>query len=97
MTTGWNRNGRRHQDFPAAVRRQAERDLPRQCAACTATDDLQLDHIRASAHGGSQTIDNAQWLCRVCNGAKARREAAEGQAIRNAKRTRQPERHPGLT
>lgn len=93
----WNRNGRRHKDFPPAVRRQAERELPRECVECGATADLQLDHIRAGAHGGSQTIDNAQWLCRQCNTAKARREAAEGRAIRNAKRTRRVERHPGLT
>lgn len=90
----WNRGGRQHQHFPEAVRRQAKRDLPQQCAACGATDDLQLDHIHAGAHGGSQTIDNAQWLCRTCNTAKARREAAAGQAIRTAKRTLPKRPHP---
>lgn len=93
--TGWNRDGRRHTDFPAAVRRQAQRQLPAQCAECRATNvPLELDHIIAGARGGSNTISNAQWLCVPCNTAKARIEAAEGSAIRNAKRTLPKRPHP---
>lgn len=91
---GWNRNGRRHADFPAAVRRQAHRALPRRCAHCDADQHLVLDHIIAGALGGAQTIDNAQWLCRPCNESKARMEADEGRRIRNAKRHRPREAHP---
>lgn len=93
--TGWNRDGRRHTDFPTAVRRQAQRELPAQCAECRATNcPLRLDHIRNTARGGSNTLDNAQWLCDTCHDRKTRAEAAEGQAIRTAKRTLPKRPHP---
>ncbi|GAC81239.1 HNH endonuclease [Gordonia malaquae] len=95
MSSNWNNNGRYHGGFPAAVKKRAEQELPKVCAHCGATNcPLRLDHIRNTARGGNNTIDNAQWLCDTCHDHKTRAEAAEGQAIRTAKRTLPKRPHP---
>ena len=40
------------------------------CRLCGATNDLQVDHILALAHGGSNHIENLQTLCKRCNNTK---------------------------
>ena len=95
--SNWNRDGRYHGGFPAAVQRQAKRKLPKCCAHCGATDvRLWLDHIVNAASGGPDTIDNAQWLCTDCHDTKTAAERASGQH-RRANRGRHPaQAHPGL-
>lgn len=49
-----------------------ERDGYR-CVTCGTSDDLTLDHIVPWSLGGSDTPDNLQTLCRVCNSRKGTR------------------------
>lgn len=42
----------------------------RKCLACGATEDMHLDHIQPLSKGGSNLIDNLQFLCRGCNLSK---------------------------
>ncbi|WP_429913192.1 HNH endonuclease [Gordonia alkanivorans] len=93
----WNNNGRYHGGFPPAVRRQAQTELPPWCNTCGAEDEpLQLDHIVNKASGGTDTIDNAQWLCDPCHDRKTRQERTQGRK-RQAQTARHPrESHPGL-
>lgn len=79
MPSNWNNNGRYHGGFPPSVRRQAERELPKRCAHCGATNvRLWLDHIVNSAAGGPDIIDNAQWLCTPCHDTKTKKEQRAG-------------------
>lgn len=50
----------------AVVERLGERD-GLCCAACGATDGLQVDHILPTSKGGTNTLDNFQLLCGPCN------------------------------
>ena len=97
MASNWNNNGRYHGGFPASVRRQAERELPKHCAQCGATNvRLWLDHIVNAAAGGPDTIDNAQWLCTPCHDTKTRHEKQAAQAARAGRGRHPTETHPGL-
>lgn len=90
--SNWNNNGRYHGGFPRAVHRQAERELDYRCAHCTRDDTrLWLDHIINKAAGGSDSLDNAQWLCGPCHDTKTKAEAAHA---RWGRRTRTPRQHP---
>lgn len=40
------------------------------CAACYSKEKLAVDHVIALANGGTNTIDNLQVLCKICNGGK---------------------------
>ncbi|MDK8806795.1 HNH endonuclease [Corynebacterium striatum] len=84
-TTHWKR-----------LRNQARRELPNYCAHCGAQGKLELDHIRPHSAGGTDSLDNLQWLCTACHQEKSQGEAA---AARRARRQRLqlPRRpHPGL-
>ncbi|MFC2726459.1 MAG: HNH endonuclease [Corynebacterium matruchotii] len=51
------------------------------------------------AEGGTDGLDNLQWLCPSCHVEKSRREAARGISRRVARRrlySRFAVRHPGL-
>jgi hypothetical protein len=96
--SNWNNNGRQHGGFPATVHRQAERELPKQCAHCGAINvKLWLDHVINKAAGGPDTIDNAQWLCTPDHDAKTKAESAQGLRARAARNRHPAESHPGLT
>lgn len=43
------------------------------CVFCSSTVDLTLDHIRPWSHGGPDTLNNLQTLCRPCNSSKGNR------------------------
>lgn len=84
-TTHWKR-----------LRNQARRELPSYCANCGTQGRLELDHIRPHSAGGTDSLDNVQWLCTACHQEKSQGEAA---AARRARRQRLqlPRRpHPGL-
>lgn len=49
-----------------------ERDEYR-CVRCGSTEDLTLDHIKPRKHGGSNTEENLQTMCRSCNCSKGAR------------------------
>lgn len=55
----------------------ARTNLPNQCAQCGATENLQLDHIKNLARGGTDTTDNIQWLCKPCHQTKTAHESSE--------------------
>ncbi len=43
------------------------------CSKCYTPDDLTLDHIKPLSQGGASVRENAQVLCRACNGRKGAR------------------------
>ena len=43
------------------------------CAYCGSTDNLQIDHIKPIARGGTNDFDNLQILCKSCNCRKSDR------------------------
>ncbi|WNM74504.1 HNH endonuclease [Gordonia phage Birdsong] len=95
--TNWANNGRHYRGFPTTIRRQAQRDLPPWCNKCGADNvSLELDHIINAASGGTDTIDNAQWLCRSCHDQKTRHERAQGRQRRTQQARHPREPHPGL-
>ncbi|MGO3325329.1 HNH endonuclease [Gordonia sp. (in: high G+C Gram-positive bacteria)] len=95
--SNWGHGGRTYRGFPTSVVAQAHRVLPYHCATCGRDDTtLELDHINNNAEGGTDTIDNAQWLCPRCHSEKTRAEAIRGRARRAARGRRPAEKHPGL-
>jgi 5-methylcytosine-specific restriction endonuclease McrA len=53
-------------------KKKAERlaELKTHCRMCGATGELHLDHILPRSRGGSDKMENLQWLCPPCNTAK---------------------------
>lgn len=86
------------------LHRLAKHRIPYLCAQCgaepvTGRGGLELDHIIPVAEGGTDGLDNLQWLCPSCHAEKSRREAARGISRRVARRRlygRFAVRHPGL-
>lgn len=75
----------RRREFNASraqiILRLLEVGKPYICATpeCSATKDLTIDHIEPLSRGGSDEIDNLQFMCRSCNskkGDKLQRRAA---------------------
>ena len=56
-------------------RRRAYTD---KCGNCGIRYNLEFDHILKFSHGGANTAQNLQILCRACNGRKEARETASG-------------------
>lgn len=95
--SNWDKNRQRYDGFSTRVRRQAERELPQQCAQCGAVGvRLWLDHIVNHAAGGADDITNAQWLCTPCHDYKTATERRRGAAARAARGRHPVESHPGL-
>jgi hypothetical protein len=73
---------------------------PERCNQCGATGvRLIQDHITNLAAGGTDTIDNMQWLCHPCHLPKSERERLAGweakQRYRNQRRHLPQRAHPG--
>jgi hypothetical protein len=60
---------RRYSISPWKRREVMERD-GHACRSCGSRTHLEIDHVVAVAHGGSDEIDNLQTLCRTCNRVK---------------------------
>ena len=58
------------------IRQQAKHQLPYECAHCGDGEPLELDHIVNHKRGGTDELDNLQWLCQACHKVKTQREAA---------------------
>ena len=58
------------------IKQQAKHALPYQCAKCGTGEPLELDHIVNHKRGGTDALDNLQWLCPPCHKAKTQQEAA---------------------
>ena len=41
------------------------------CRACNSVSDLQIDHVKPVAKGGTNDLDNLQLLCGACNRQKS--------------------------
>jgi 5-methylcytosine-specific restriction protein A len=80
----------------AKLRRQAQRAIPRRCAWCGSADRLELDHTVNLAAGGTDTLDNVQWLCTDCHRVKTQQERTAGIREFHTKRYRDVEAHPGM-
>jgi 5-methylcytosine-specific restriction endonuclease McrA len=85
------------------LHRLAKQRLSYRCAQCgtepVERDGLELDHIVPVAEGGTDGLENLQWLCPSCHAEKSRRETARGISRRVARRRlydRFATRHPGL-
>jgi 5-methylcytosine-specific restriction protein A len=86
------------------LHRLAKQRLSYWCAQCGAEpvigrDSLELDHVVPVAEGGTDALDNLQWLCPLCHAKKSRRESVRGVQRRVARRRlydRFATRHPGL-
>lgn len=88
----WNNsNNRTSTSEWRKIRQQAKHTLPYQCAHCGDGEPLELDHIINHARGGTNELNNLQWLCKPCHKRKTQKEAT---AARNAWK-RKPEKHPG--
>jgi 5-methylcytosine-specific restriction endonuclease McrA len=73
---------------------------PEQCNGCGATDvPLRQDHIINLAAGGTDTVDNMQWLCDPCHKPKTEHERKTAwqrkQRYRNQRRHLPVTPHPG--
>lgn len=40
------------------------------CVMCGGDENLEIDHVIPRSRGGTNKVDNLQWLCRPCNAAK---------------------------
>ncbi|MFP7366298.1 HNH endonuclease signature motif containing protein [Corynebacterium callunae] len=87
-----------------ALYRKARRELPLVCAVTGMTEAeakaqgfrLELDHIIPDAEGGTDSLDNLQWLITPIHSAKSRKEWERGQKRRLARRRLPVAKHPGL-
>ncbi|MEI7827109.1 MAG: helicase-related protein [Euryarchaeota archaeon] len=63
---------RRHEDDREFLEYEKKYVIERdkRCLCCGRTDRLQADHIKSFYRGGKTILDNAQALCRLCNGIK---------------------------
>jgi len=74
----WKRSNQ--ENFPSRVRKRMLR-LRARCASCGTSQQsssFELDHIKPKMELGSNSISNAQWLCKYCHHEKTVGERAEG-------------------
>ena len=70
-----NGNSRTSTSAWKRIRQQAKYQLPYECAHCGDGEPLELDHIINVKRGGTDELNNLQWLCPPCHGVKTRKEA----------------------
>ncbi|MGP5931634.1 HNH endonuclease [Corynebacterium glyciniphilum] len=87
-TPEWNR-----------TRERARTELPYECAHAhrgPCAGSLELDHRTPHAEGGTDTLDNLQWLCKRHHAMKSQKEAKRGKARRASRGMFDQEAHPGI-
>ena len=56
--------------IPGRIRQAVYKRDNFSCVSCSTTENLSLDHIHPYSHGGPDTFENLQTLCRSCNSRK---------------------------
>lgn len=100
----WTRSTRQQPSRTATsewkrIRQQATTELDYRCQHANqgrCAGPLELDHIRNHKSGGTNTLDNLQWLCHTHHTAKTQREAAATRRAKLAAARYPTETHPGL-
>ncbi|WP_409007473.1 HNH endonuclease [Streptomyces scabiei] len=70
---GWDRISARNRSRPGDWSTRRAKTLARdrfQCRKCRTRSDLEIDHIRPIAKGGTWELDNLWTLCRACHRTK---------------------------
>ena len=62
-------------EFPLSVRDRILEADGHTCRMCGATENLEVDHIRPTHHGGQSVLENGQTLCQQCHRRKTYYEA----------------------
>ena len=94
-----NGNSRTSTSEWKATRETAKRELAYECAHTHrghCAGHLELDHRIPHAEGGTDTLDNLQWLCKRHHAMKSQKEAQRGRARRTSRGQFDKEPHPGL-
>ncbi|MCX6649438.1 MAG: HNH endonuclease [Candidatus Bathyarchaeota archaeon] len=60
-----------------------ERETPRQCIYCGATENITTDHLIPLSRGGPDHPDNAIWSCMPCNAKKGSKRLYEFYGLEN--------------
>lgn len=90
----WNNPSR---GAPHKQRQQALNRDHHQCVQCGNTENLEVDHIKNVANGGSHDLDNLQTLCRPCHRKKTQQESKNARAAKLSRRKLPRAPHPGLS
>lgn len=72
-------------DLSGPVRYEVLKRAGFRCELCGVSADerrLEVDHIHPRKHGGSDTLENLQALCWLCNANKGARDATDFRAVR---------------
>lgn len=94
-----NGNSRTSTTSWKATRETAKRELAHECAhrhRGPCAGGLELDHRVPHAEGGTDTLDNLQWLCKRHHAMKSQKEAKRGKARRASRGMFDAEAHPGI-
>ncbi|WP_410493588.1 HNH endonuclease [Corynebacterium tuberculostearicum] len=67
-----------------------------QCVKCGNAKNLEVDHIKNIASGGTHHLDNLQTLCHHCHKQKTLKEMRAGHQGRKSRGKYPAEPHPGL-
>ena len=65
------------------------------CVQCGATGNLEINHIRGRAEGGSNDLDNLETLCATCHAPITAAQTSRCRQRRAARRRLPSEPHPG--
>ncbi|WP_431832068.1 HNH endonuclease [Corynebacterium accolens] len=90
----WNNPSR---GAPHHLRTAARQRDNNRCVNCGSPSNLEVDHIKNVANGGSHDLDNLQTLCRPCHRKKTQQESKNARAAKLSRRKLPRAPHPGLS